>query len=150
MNVYNVRSWCAGGTSFPSRPLCYKPCLFRSYQLSNLLACRLYMAFPLSCVARNVLTLLSYCYLDVNLIVFLCILYMGFSINPSGAWAAGVCTCIPSTYRRSIKLVISTTCCFICSTLVFIHRDLYPAFWLRLSLKVGGQAMQASFVAVGL
>jgi len=62
-------------TSFLSRLVCYKPCLFHSFQVRSLVACRLIRgfitAFLCSHLARTVLTHLSLCYLDDNLTVFL-------------------------------------------------------------------------------
>ena len=87
---------------------------------------------------------------ECDCLFFFCILYVGLSIIPSGAWAAGVHTCIPSACCRNIEQGDSTTCCFLCSTLGNKSPQMNTAVRFRLSLKVGGQAMQASLVAVGL
>lgn len=64
-----------GGASFLSRLVCYKPCSFHSYQVNCLMACRLIhgftTAFLFSHLATSVLTLLSWCYLDVKLTVYM-------------------------------------------------------------------------------
>lgn len=80
--------------------------------------------------------------------MYFCVFYMGFSINPSGAWAAGVHTFIPSACHRTIELGDSTTCCFICSMLKNKSLQMNTAIWFRLSLKVGRQATQTLFVSV--
>lgn len=79
-----------------------------------------------------------------------CSLRVGFSVNPSGARAAALHTCIPSACRRIIELGDSTTCCFLCSTLGNKSLQMNTAAWFQLSLEVGGWAMEAPLVAVNL
>lgn len=105
-----------------------------------------YHCFPIlssgyKCINSSILVL-SGCEIDC--------LYVGYSINPSGPWAAGEQTCIPLACHRTIELGDSTTCCFIYSTLQNKSLQMNTTIWFRLSLKVGRQAMQTSFVAVGL